>query len=78
MFRNCPEFIRTVPNLVYDEKNVEDVDTTQEDHIYDECRYVLMSRAIALRKHVEKPLPLEDPLDLYKEERERRSRVIRV
>lgn len=78
VFRNCPEFIRTVPNLVYDEKNVEDVDTTQEDHIYDECRYVLMSRAIALRKHVEKPLPLEDPLDLYKEERERRSRVIRV
>lgn len=78
VFRNCKEFIRTVPNLVYDEKNVEDVDTTQEDHIYDECRYVLMSRAIALRKHVEKPLPLEDPLDLYKEERERRSRVIRV
>ena len=78
VFKNCKEFIRTVPNLVYDEKDVEDVDTKQEDHIYDECRYVLMSRIIAIRKHREKPLPLEDPLDLYKEERERRSRVIRV
>lgn len=78
VFRNCREFMRTIPNLVYDEKNVEDVDTTQEDHIYDECRYVLMSRTIALRKHVKKPLPLEDPLDLYKEERERRNRIIRV
>ena len=26
----------------------------------------------------EKPLPLEDPLDLYKEERERRNRIIRI
>lgn len=78
VFNNCKEFIRTVPNLVYDEKDVEDVDTKQEDHIYDECRYVLMSRIIAIRKNVEKPLPIEDPLDLYKEERERRSRVIRV
>lgn len=77
-FNNCPEFIRTVPNLVYDEKNVEDVDTTQEDHIYDECRYVLMSRIIPVRKNMEKPLPLDDPLDLYKEERERRNRAIRI
>lgn len=78
VFKNSEEFIRTVPDLVYDERNVEDVDTTQEDHIYDECRYVLMSRMIALRKNVEKPLPLEDPLDLYIEERERRNRIIRV
>ena len=78
VFRSCPEFIRTIPNLVYDDKNVEDVDTKQEDHIYDECRYVLMSRIIAVRKNKEKPLPLEDPLDLYKEERERRNRIIRI
>ncbi|MCB7064129.1 phage terminase large subunit [Enterocloster citroniae] len=78
VFKNCKDFIRTIPDLVYDEQNVEDVDTKQEDHIYDECRYVLMSRIIAIRKNIEKPLPLEDPLDLYKEEREQRSRVIRV
>ena len=40
-------FIRTIPNLVYDESNVEDIDTRQEDHIYDECRYVLMEHPIA-------------------------------
>ena len=37
-----------------------------------------MSRIIAVRKNKEKPLPLEDPLDLYKEERERRNRIIRI
>ena len=34
-FNTCREFIRTIPALMYDEKNVEDIDTTMEDHIYD-------------------------------------------
>ena len=34
------------PNLVYDESNVEDIDTRQEDHIYDECRYCLLYTSI--------------------------------
>ncbi len=42
VFDTCKHFIRTIPNLVYDESNVEDIDSDQEDHIYDECRYVLM------------------------------------
>ena len=29
--------------LVYDDHNVEDVDTTMEDHPYDACRYGLMN-----------------------------------
>ena len=37
VFNTCHNFIRTVPNLVYDEKNVEDVDTDGEDHAYDQC-----------------------------------------
>lgn len=32
VFNTCRHFIRTVPNLVYDEKRVEDVDTDGEDH----------------------------------------------
>ncbi len=44
VFNTCKHFIRTIPNLVYDESNVEDIDTRQEDHIYDECRYVLMEK----------------------------------
>lgn len=43
IFNTCKHFIRTVPNLVYSESNVEDVDTDGEDHIYDELRYVCMA-----------------------------------
>lgn len=72
------DFIRTVPNLVYDEKKVEDIDTTQEDHIYDECRYVMMEHMIPIRENKPKPIPQEDPLDLYVDARKARKKVIRV
>lgn len=65
-FRTCKHFIRTIPALVYDDKHVEDIDTDQEDHIYDECRYVLMENPIAPRKHEEPKPVLDDPLDLHK------------
>lgn len=42
VFKNCKNTIRTLPALVYDSKNVEDVDTSGEDHIYDALRYFLM------------------------------------
>ena len=65
VFDTCKHFIRTIPTLVYDERHVEDIDTTQEDHIYDECRYVLMENPIAPRKNVlQKPVAY-DPLDLW-------------
>ena len=64
VFDTCRNFIRTIPNLVYDETNVEDIDTTQEDHIYDECRYVLMENPISPPK-VEPVAPMgDDPLEL--------------
>lgn len=64
VFSTCKHFIRTVPNLVYDEKDVEDIDTEGEDHIYDELRYVCMKNPIAPRpRKLEKPKPY-DPLDL--------------
>lgn len=62
VFNTCKGFLRTIPSLVYDEHHVEDVDTSMEDHIYDECRYVLMENPISPRKPAEmKPRPL-DPL----------------
>ena len=62
VFDTCKHFIRTVPNLVYDETNVEDIDTDGEDHIYDELRYVCMRNPIAPRpRPVEPPKPY-DPL----------------
>jgi hypothetical protein len=39
---SCPKLISTLPQLVYDDKNPEDIDTTQEDHAYDSLRYGLM------------------------------------
>lgn len=41
---SCRDFIRTVPILIHDEKKVEDIDTTGEDHAADETRYAVMSR----------------------------------
>lgn len=66
-FDTCKHFIRTIPTLVYDEKHVEDVDSAQEDHIYDECRYVMMDNPITPRKNVLQPPPPHDPLDMYKD-----------
>lgn len=65
VFDTCKHFIRTIPALVYDEHKIEDVDTTQEDHIYDMWRYVCMQRRISPPKPVKKVRPAFDPLDLW-------------
>ena len=36
--------IRTIPSLQHDTNNVEDLDTSSEDHEADQARYVCMSR----------------------------------
>jgi len=76
VFDTCRHFIRTIPNLVYDESNVEDIDTTQEDHIYDECRYVLMENPISPRKTEQVPVLQDDPLDM--DVRKSPTRVMRI
>lgn len=67
-FNTCKEFIRTFPALVYDEKHVEDINSDGEDHIYDECRYVLMENPISPRRNTLEPTPEEDPLDMFNHE----------
>lgn len=64
VFNTCKHFIRTIPNLVYSSSDVEDIDTTQEDHIYDECRYVLMEHPLSPRRRAEPPMLRDDPLEL--------------
>ena len=76
VFDTCKHFIRTIPNLVYDETNVEDIDTTQEDHIYDECRYVMMENPISPRKTETVPVLKDDPLDM--DVRKSPTRVMRI
>lgn len=64
VFANCRQFIRTMPTLVYDERDVEDVNTDCEDHIYDETRYVAMERKIKPRENIRKPEKQYDPLEV--------------
>ena len=61
-FSTCKHFIRTVPNLVYDDVKGEDVDTDGEDHIYDEWRYACMEYPIEPREQVKQRLITYDPL----------------
>ena len=70
-FNTCPHFIRTIPNLVYDATRVEDIDTDSEDHIYDECRYVFMTRPITPRSLALKLPPQEDPLDIWQTKKDK-------
>lgn len=39
VFETCRQFIRTLPVLPRDEKNMDDIDTEAEDHVGDEVRY---------------------------------------
>lgn len=45
VYSTCKHFIRTIPALAHDEEDVEDIDTEQEDHVYDEACHVVMARA---------------------------------
>ena len=46
---HCKHFIRTVPVLPRDEKDMDDVDTESEDHVGDEARYRVRARLSACR-----------------------------
>lgn len=44
VFSTCKDFIRTVPVLQRDERNMDDINTDQEDHIADETRYRILTK----------------------------------
>ncbi|MBQ2707010.1 MAG: terminase family protein [Clostridia bacterium] len=69
VFSTCRHFIRTIPALCYDTRNVEDVNTAMEDHIYDECRYVLMDRPVSPPEKPAAHLIGDDPLNQRTENR---------
>lgn len=63
VFNTCKAFIRTMPLLQYDEHRVEDLDTTGEDHVADEVRYMCMARPIKPVKIAESVRRPYDPLE---------------
>lgn len=75
VFENCKGFIRTIPLMMYDEHKVEDLDTSMEDHIADEWRYMCMARPIEPIKDVEKKTILSDPLNMFTEKQHKRGYI---
>jgi hypothetical protein len=65
-FNNQEHFWRTMLDIRLDPKNPEDVDTDQEDHIYDEFRYACMTRPV-----VPKHKPKGPPKGTFQAERNR-------
>lgn len=63
VFSSCPEWIRTVPNLPYDETKTEDIDTDAEDHAYDATRYFFMDHPISATKKPPKQYKPWSPFD---------------
>jgi hypothetical protein len=66
VFNTCKGFIRTVPELKFSVTNPEDLDTTGEDHIADEVRYMCMARPISPSYQKKEAKIYDDPLDLNK------------
>ena len=66
VFRNCKDWIRTIPLMMYDDTKVEDLDSSLEDHAADETRYFLQSRPIKPLRPVETQQIYSDPLDQFK------------
>lgn len=48
IYNNCIHFIRTIPTLVINPNNVEDVDTDSEDHVFDEAALLCMARPLQM------------------------------
>ncbi|MBE5816861.1 MAG: Terminase-like family protein [Clostridiales bacterium] len=63
-FNTCAHAIRTLPMMQYDSSRPEDLDTSLEDHIADEVRYMCMARPIKPRREAPKLILRDDPLNL--------------
>ncbi len=72
VFNTCKGFIRTIPELKFSNSSPEDLDTTGEDHIADEVRYMCMARPITpvIKKKQEEYG--DDPLNLREQKRYRK------
>lgn len=64
VFETCKNLVRTLPDLVYDQVHVEDVDTDGEDHAYDELRYIALKNPITPRPAPIRTAKAWDPLGI--------------
>ena len=68
VFDTCKAFIRTIPQLMYNPNKPEDLDTTLEDHVADEVRYLCMTKPVKPVMKAEEPVYLTDPLNQFNRE----------
>lgn len=72
VFQGCNAFIRTIPLMMYSQTKPEDLDTTMEDHVADEARYMCMSRPVKPVVARKTELVYGDPLNQFNFEKNRR------
>ena len=48
IYNTCKQFIRTIPSIVTAKNDPEEIDTTGEDHVFDEVSHICMARPMAL------------------------------
>lgn len=70
IFSGCLKLIETLPQMIYDEKNVEDVADGLPDHWSESFRYGLMSRPRPARAKIIVPPKPYNPLDEPKRRRD--------
>ena len=59
VYNTCNHFIRTIPSLILDENNIEDIDSSGEDHIYDSACHVMVMRPVrsSAKAEIKRPPP---------------------
>lgn len=65
VFDTCKAFIRTIPQMMYSQTRPEDLDTTLEDHVADEVRYMCMNHPVKPVLREEPKIRLTDPLNQF-------------
>lgn len=76
VFDTCPNLVRTLPDQVHDDVDVEDLDTDGEDHAVDSLRYLLMRAGLRPPREPPKALDMsaEARMQRYVSERTKPNR----
>lgn len=61
IFDSCPNLIRTIPLLTHSFRNVEDLNSDQEDHLIDSARYLLLTLKGAKTRNIDDSAPPTKP-----------------
>lgn len=72
----CKNLIRTLPIMQYDKTKPEDLDTSLEDHLLDDLRYICMARPITIDIKEAVPNPAKDFWDNFNPHQIRKNKKV--